>query len=411
MVSFVVLALLATGPMTLSQIEAEALANNPDLQAAIQQIRIAESRIGSAASLDDPQLGYRAWGTPIFQPWNVNQTQHMFMLSQTLPARGKRELRYRIAADDKEIQTLAVEAKKREITSLVRQAFYRLLLSYDQIRIHHDQVMLAEQTIEATRIQYITGKASQLDVLKAGTAQARLAEHRIMFEREADSARAELNTLMGRSPDEPLEVEGQYGILPLIPTLEELQKVAFANRPELLALEAMRKQGEHKVQLAQKNLSPDFMISAGYMLMPAGSMNRSGWMGEFSMTLPWLNRGRHDAEIQQAHEELAAIELELRRQRTAVAREIRDAVIRAEAAKRAADLYRETLAPDIQGLSRAATVQYQTNQGDLLQILDTQNMSIEIEYALFEALSNYEQSLAELERAIGAPLAGERSPL
>ena len=411
MYSFVLLALLASGPMTLAQIEAEALANNPDLQATVQQTRIAEARIGSAASLDDPQFGYRAWSTPIFQPWNVNQTQHMFMLSQTVPARGKRELRYLIASDDKEIQALAVDAKKREISSMVRQAFYRLLLSYDQTRIHHDEVMLAERTIEATRIQYTAGKASQLDVLKAGTAHSRLAEHRIMFEREADAARAELNTLMGRSPDEPLEIDGEYGLLVRMPSSEELQTLAFANRPELLAFDAMRKQGRRKVQLAQKSLSPEFMISAGYMLMPSGSMNRSGWMGEFTMTLPWLNRGKHDSEIRQAQEELSAIELEYRKQRSAIAREIRDAVIRAEAAKKAVDLYRETLAPDIQGLSRAATVQYQTNQGDLRQVLDTQAMSFDIDYALFEALSNYEQSLAELERAIGAPLTGERSPL
>src|SRR2546423_1416036 len=99
MYSFVLLAMLAAGPMTLSQIEAEVLAHNPDIQSAIQQTRIAESRLGSAAGLDDPQFGYRAWNTPILQPWNLNQTQHMFMFSQNVPGAGKRELRYLIASD------------------------------------------------------------------------------------------------------------------------------------------------------------------------------------------------------------------------------------------------------------------------------------------------------------------------
>src|SRR5262245_43376403 len=137
--SFVLIAALAwtqNGAMTLAEVDAEALANNPEIRSLEQQTRLAESRLGSAAAVDDPQFGYRAWGTPILQPWNMNQTQHMFMFTQNVPGRGKREFRYLVAADDAEIQTLLVEAKKREITGMVHQAFYRLLQTYDQLRIH-----------------------------------------------------------------------------------------------------------------------------------------------------------------------------------------------------------------------------------------------------------------------------------
>src|SRR5688572_4071172 len=116
--SLVLIALMAwvqAAPLTLSEVDAEALANNLEIQSLEQQARLAESRLGSAAAVDDPQFGYRAWGTPILQPWNLNQTQHMFMFTQNVPARGKRELRYLVAADDAEIQILLVEAKKREV--------------------------------------------------------------------------------------------------------------------------------------------------------------------------------------------------------------------------------------------------------------------------------------------------------
>jgi cobalt-zinc-cadmium efflux system outer membrane protein len=411
MYSIVLLAVLAADPMTLAQIEAEAIANNPEIASSVQQTRIAQSRLASALSLDDPQFGYRAWGMPFSQPWNLNQTQHMFMLSQNVPGKGKRELKYLIASDDADIQIFLAEAKKLEILAMARQAFYRLLRSRDQIRIHHDQVELAAQTIEATRIQYVAGKAAQKDVLEAGVTYSRLAEHLIMFEREADSSRAELNTLMGRLADQPLEVEGAYAIVDALPSQEELEAMAALHRPELLALEAMQKQGKHKMQLAQKGLSPDFSIAGGYMLMPAGSMNRNGWLAEFSMTLPWLNRGKHDAEARQALEETDAALAQYQKQRLAIAREIRDAVIRNEAARKILDLYRSILRPDLDNVTRAATVAYQTNQAGLLSVLQAQNMSIEAEYVLFEALSDYERSLADLERAIGAPLPGERRPL
>ena len=411
MYSIVLLALLAGSPMTLPEIEAEALANNPDIQAATYQSRLAESRLGTAAAVDDPQFGYRAWSTPLLQPWNLNQTQHMFMLTQNIPGKGKRELKYLVASDDIDVQRLAAESRKREVLAMVRQSFYRLLRSYDQIRIHHDQVALSEKVIDATRIQYIAGRALQKDVLQAGVAYSKLAEHLIMFEREADSARAELNTLMGRAPGEPLEVAGEYGIIETLPSQDELQSIAFRNRPELLALEAMQKQSTHKVQLAGKGLNPDYSLSAGYMLMPSGSMNRNGWLAEFSMTLPWLNRSKHDSEVQQAQEESAALQAEYAKQRATILKEIRDAIIRAEAARKIVNLYRDTLKPDLENVSRSATVAYQTSQASLLDVIETQSGSIEAEYALFDALTEYEQSIANLERAIGAPLTAERRPL
>ena len=90
--SFVLVALLAwaqSSAMTLTEVEAEAVANNPEIRSLEQQTRVAESRVGSAAAVDDPQLGYRAWSTPILQPWNLNQTQHMFMFTQNVPCQGK----------------------------------------------------------------------------------------------------------------------------------------------------------------------------------------------------------------------------------------------------------------------------------------------------------------------------------
>jgi outer membrane protein TolC len=409
--SLVLLALLAASPMTLTQIDSEVLAHNPDIQTASSQKRIAEAHLGNAMASDDPQFSYRGWGTPIFQPWNLNQTQHMFMITQNIPSRSKRELQYLIASDDTEIQALAIETKRREVIAMAHQAFNQLLRSYDQRRIHHDQVLLAQQSIEATRIQYIAGKAMQSDVLKAGVAYSRLAEHEIMLERDADSARAALNTLMGRPPDEPLEVEGTYGILESLPTQAALQDLAIANRPELLQLNLMAKQAARKVDLARKGLKPDYSIGAGYMLMPGGSEHRSGWMGEISMTLPWLNSGKHESEVEQAQEEHDAILAEYQKQLSYISREIRESLIRAQSSLKIVELYRDTLRPDTASVSKAATVAYQTSQSSLLSILDSQSMSIEVEYALFDALSNYEQSLADMERAAGTSVPGERKPL
>ena len=111
--------------LTLQQIEAEALANNPEIRSLEEQVRVAEATIDTALAIEDPEFRYRGWGTPLLEPWNLNQTQHMFMFSQKLPSRSKRELRYLIASDDEEIRSLAVESAKREVLGMVRRAFYQ----------------------------------------------------------------------------------------------------------------------------------------------------------------------------------------------------------------------------------------------------------------------------------------------
>lgn len=124
-------------------------------------------------------------------------------------------------------------------------------------------------------------------------------------------------------------------------TLSEVDAEALANNPEIRSLQQQARLAKRRlgsaaaVQLAEKGPKPDFSMSAGYMLMPSGSVNRNGYLAEFSITLPWLNR---------------------------------------------------------------------------LSVIETQSMSIEAD-AIYEALSDCEQSLAYLERAIGMPLPGERKPL
>ncbi len=411
MYSLVLLALLASSQaaMTLEQIQAEALLNNREIQSLEQQVHVAEARVGSAAGTDDAEFMYRGWGAPLFEPWNVNQTQHMFMFNQKIPSRSKRALRYLIAADDTEVQSLAVESMKREIAGGVRSAFYRLLRSYDQLRLHHEQVALAAQAIGAARVKYTVGKVPQQDVLKAQIAYSRLVEHELMFEREAEMARSELNALMGRPPDQALEVAGDYPVLQPLPSQYELQQLAIENRPELQALSVMKRQGGRKVQLAEKAYSPEYSVSAGYMVMPGGSMNRNAWMGELSISLPWLNRGTHDAEIRQAQAETASIDSEYRRQLAAITRQIRDAVIEVETARKTAELYRDTLGPQALSTLRATVAAYQTDQTDFLNLLDSQGMAIDFQHKLFEALEKYERSLADLERATGRPISPERA--
>src|SRR5437879_8136401 len=118
-----------------------------------------------------------------------------------------------------------------------------------------------------------------------------------------------------------------------------LEKSALENRPELAMASSGVHQGEASTKLAQKSYTPDYNLSAGYMLMPEDARYRNTYMAELTVTLPWLNRGRHDAEIAEAQADLAVERAEYDNQRALAFEEIQEALIRAQSAKRLVDLY------------------------------------------------------------------------
>src|SRR4029077_160688 len=121
----------------------------------------------------------------------------------------------------------------------------------DELRLHDEQIALAEQAVAAARIKYTVGRVPQQDVLKAQVGLTKLAEHLVMFLQDGDLARARLNTLMGRDPAANLEVLGEYTTPTALPSISELQQLALEHRPELRAIHAAVRQLETKVRLTE----------------------------------------------------------------------------------------------------------------------------------------------------------------
>ena len=394
----------STPPMSLAEVESAALTGNPEIRLMSRRIAIAEAKVKTAGSREDPSFMYRGWGTPLQRPWDLNMTQHMFMYNQAFSGSGKRALRAEVAGGDTEIAKAELADRKLEIAAQVRKAFYDLLRNQDELSLHDEQAALARQALEEARIKYVVGKVPQQDVLKAQIALTKLVEHLVMLQQEGSMASSRLNTLLGRDPASPIAVEGQYSTPDTLPSLFEFERLALGNRPELAAATAAIHQGEAQVKLAKKSDSPDYNLSAGYMLMPDGTRYRNTYMAELSVTLPWLNRGRHDAEIAESQATVIEKQAEYDYQRSVVFQEIQEALVRAQSAKRIADLYRNTLRPQAEASLKAAVSAYQADRTDFLNLLDSQNTSLDVELNYYKFASDLESSLADLERATGVPL-------
>lgn len=393
-----------TPALTLDEIERIALAENPEIHVAARKVSMAEAHVPTTGKLDDPQFMVRNWQVPLNKPWDYNAAQNMLMLSQSLPGPGKRALQTTIAESDVTEAKDELELVHLRVRVEVRKAFFDLLLAQEELRIHDQHVDIARQAIEAARIKYTVGKVPQQDVLKAQLAMTRLEEHMIRFDRDAEVARAQMNTLLGRDPATPIRVEGDFGIGADLPAAKQLEQLSLQSRPDLLEAQAAAEKSRQEQSLANKAFVPDFNIAGGYMLMPTGNNPRNNYMIEGSVTLPWLNRRKHDAEISESTVKVTEQDAEVAAMRNAVFGQIEEALAEARAAQRLARVYHDSLEPQAEATLHAAVIAYENNQTDLLDLLDSQMAVIDVDLAWFQSMGDFATSMSDLELAVGAPI-------
>lgn len=389
--------------LTLDEVERIALAQNPEIELAGRKVAAARAHIPLAGALDDPQAMYRGWQVPLAHPYDFNSAQNMLMLGQSFPGRGKRGLRASIAQSDADLAKDDLEQVRLGVRVNVRKAFFDLLHAQDEIRIHDEHVGIAQQAIEAARIKYAAGTIPQVEILKAQLALTRLAEHMIRFDRDAEVARARLNTLMGRSPETPIELQSDYAVNTPLPTLEVLVSSAMQSRPDLAEAIASESKSRKEQDLAQKTMVPDFTVSAGYMLMPSGMSPRNNYMVEGSMTLPWLNRNKHDAEVREAAASTSKSNAEITAIKAEALGQIEESLAEARAAQRLARVYQDALRPQADQALHAAVVAYENNQTSFLDLLDSQMTVVDVDLATIDAVADFNLKMADLEMAVGAP--------
>ena len=397
-------------PLTLDDVEQLALARSPEIAVAARRVAVVQAHVGVAGALDDPMAMYRGWGIPLQQPWNLNDAQNMFSISQTFPGAGKRALRTSVAESDVDVAKAQLDEVRLQVRVRVHKAFDDLLLAQKEMQIHHQHVAIARQAIEAARIQYTVGKVPQQDMLKAQVALTSLAEHMIRFDHDGSLAQARLNTLLGRDPETAVRVAGEFAIVGALPTARTLDAKALESRPDLMAAEQAAVRSHTEQALARKAYVPDFTVSAGYMLVPAGSATRNDYMVEGSINLPWLNRRKHDAEIAEATARNTEQDAELSAVRNVAFGQIQDALVDAEAAQKLAHVYHDQLRPQAEATLESSVIAYENDKTNFLNLLDSQMTVINVDLAWLDAVGDFDARLADLELATGSPLEQSTTP-
>jgi len=390
--------------LSLSEVTAAVLANNPAIKEALKKWNAARARVPQAAAWDDPRLG----GDSLVRRF-VDVPPNAFMdqsvsIEQVVPITGKNLLRARAAMAEAISAYEDVRRQQLDTIAAARASFFRLANAYEQLEINRKNIDSLKQIADISRAKYEAGTQTAADVLVAETDESKLEEARRDLERQLSDEQAQLNTLMNRDAFAPLGQPATTSIqMPqLSPT--SLRPLVLTHRPEVKMAEAKIDMEKSKLQLAHREWIPDPALSVKAQRYNDAGQAVSEVDAGVSFPLPWVNFRKYSAGVREAGENLGAAEHGLDRSQKEALRLLRNQLEKIETFHHHVELFRDKLVPQAQQAFEANRLGYESGKASFLDWITSQRVLRDVEATARMHLTDYQVAVAELEAIIGAQI-------
>jgi cobalt-zinc-cadmium efflux system outer membrane protein len=391
-------------PLQLSDLVREALERNPEIQAAQRSVDAKRARIPQAKAWPDPTISVGYTGN-VVPPFTVMRgapsSARQIMAEQEIPFPGKTRLRGQIAVRQAEAEGHSVDDVARRVVTEVKEAYFDLYYTDQALATVHKDRDILEKLAKVAEIRYSVGKAAQQDILRAQVELSRLTERETLLEETRRTLEAQLNSLRDRPVDTPLGASGEIQESPLVQTVDELQAAAESSFPALKRQETLIESNRLAVDLARKDVKPNFNIGYMYMQRP-GLPDMYGLT--FSTSLPIFRHSKQDQAIREAAENLASARRLEENELTVLRYRVKQEYLQAQAADRLLQLYSQGIVPQSRLTLESSLASYQTGSIDFQTVLGNFTTILDYELSYHQQLATHEKALARLEELTGLQL-------
>ena len=395
-------ALLSTATLraeTLKQLTAEAQRNNPELRVLEASIASAKGGVISAKTFANPELsaapGWRR--TRIEGGW-TKEFDGQFALNQLFKFPGKRALEIAIAQRGLQAAELAREAFQFQIAAKMRRAFYEMLAAQKTIGVRKEQVESAKVFAESARKRAESGFAGDFETIKSQAELINANQALSDAQGRVVAARVNLNTLLGRSPSAPIEVDGTLENVGPRGGTPDFVALAMARNPAIRAQQLQTERAGLSLRATRFGRRPDFAIGPSVEYLRDEQTYGLG----VTLALPLWDQKKGEIQTATAEQERALAELEKLRL------EVRGEVTKSAEALRIASsqlaLYSPAFLERLKAFVQQAEQGYAQNATTLIIYLDAKRTYFDALTNYYEALSKVAESRADLESAVGVPL-------
>jgi outer membrane protein TolC len=392
--------------LTRDQAVAMALANNPQIAVAREQV--AEARAGRVQNLGipDPQgSGYisNQAGFPSSKPVSA---------TLDIPFPDKFRLNYNIGTATLKAAEYNYDAVRQQITSQTAQTYDTLRVALRHRGDLTESRQLSADFLKKTEARFNAGTAARLDVVRAQVDLGQADNALLGNARDIANARASLNRLLGRALPAPVAPADTLAVPPPLPDMRLVEASALTARPELAGLLAQQAGAQASTTLAEEYWLPDLVFGG---LVDFGAPNSYYpsknllWTYGISLPIPIFFLQHTNGEIAAAQHHQRELTASYRDLRAQVDQDVRAAYATAATALEQVLYLRDQVVPAAREAFHIASVSYGLGGSSALDVLDARRTLVDAESQYTDALALSDASQADLERAAGTSLSQIRT--
>lgn len=396
--------------MTLDNCIRLALGNNPQINAAFQDILASDARIKQVWSNYFPTFSWQTSATRLRQlqlsdALRQNLEFNYFLLGQIslqqmLYDFGVTQNQATIRRLDYEAYKKTFEATVNNVIYQTKDAYYNVLFAYEFKRVAQDTVNKYELFYNQARAFYTTGMNPKVDVTIAESNLSNAKLKLIQAENAVNLAIAKLNNVMGVPYIVKYDIADRLQYKPINLTFEGAVDIARASRPELKLAEIKVEGVNQTIKLTKKSYLPTISLEGQYQRGGRHWNSNYGFNVGAYLTFPTINLMLMRNEIREAKylydRELA----NARNTQNSIYLEIQNAYLKL-------DEKRNQLPVAIIQVKQSkenyelSYGRYRVGEASPTELKDAENTYEQAQLTYYTALYEYNSAKAQLEKSIG----------
>lgn len=378
-------------PLTLQEATQRAFAANPTIAGARLGRAVNEAALAVAGEHLNPEATVEI---------EKETPKQSFGVAVPLELGGKRAKRIALSqatllAGDAELAATVVQIRNE-----VRRAYFGALVAEARLTVLRELRDLSQRARDAAQTRFEEGAVPRLEVLQADLVLNAAQNEATSADSAVIAATARLNALLGLplDTDHDLSTAIDEGGPVARSSLIEL---ARRGSVELAVLDRRIDEQRAKLTLARALRTPD-LIPTATLTHDAQPEFTYGWRAGLAVTLPLFTSHKAGVLVEEAT--LTQITAQREAARLRIEADVSAAAVIAEAQRLAYARYRDIILPQAQEVEQLAQDSYRLGQTGIASLLQALQASRDVRLRSLDTVSQFQTALADLERAIGAPL-------
>jgi outer membrane protein len=268
----------------------------------------------------------------------LNQTLFSFKVGTALKAARE----YKVLTD------FVYDATHKTILKMAKKGFYQVLLLKKVWEVSRASEENAHENYLVMKKKFDNGQVSEFNLLQAEVRWQNLVPGTTSAKRNYELALNGLKNLAGIPVGETIDLEGDFGRIPPMPTVVPMESV-LERRPDFNALVWEEKLRETGVKAEKGDRYPSLALNFIYNFSSQSDFfkferQNNSYIVGLNLSVPIYTGGYREAQVQRAKIELEKTRIKIEKEKETIYNEIQNILLRLEEARKRIDSAETSLA-------------------------------------------------------------------